>query len=141
MAGVRGGVQQKILEINPKAAFVNCEYHSLNLACVLASGVHSVVVTFFGLLEKLFIFFSSSTSCCEVLKLFIFWTVKRQCQTRWSSRYDAVEVIYEKLDKAIASLDHLLEGDYFRDTKSNAGALLHSFQQFPFISLLISGIL
>ena len=57
MAGVRGGVQQKILEVNPKAVFVNCENHSLNLACVHASGVLSVVVTFFGLLKKLFVFF------------------------------------------------------------------------------------
>ena len=47
MAGVRGGVQQKILEVNPKAVFENCEKHSLNLACVHASGVQSVVVTFF----------------------------------------------------------------------------------------------
>ena len=53
MAGVRGGVKQKILEVNPKAVFVNCENHSLNLAYVHAS----VVVTFFGLLEKLLIFF------------------------------------------------------------------------------------
>ena len=44
--------------------------------------------------------------------------------------------MYEELDKVIASLDHLLEGDYSRDTKSDAGALLYSIQQFPFISLL-----
>ena len=81
-------------------------------------------------------FFSSSTSRWEVLKSFISRTVKRQCQTRWSSRYDAVEVMYDELDKTIASLDLLLEGDYFRDIKSGAGALLHSIQQFPFISLL-----
>ena len=47
MAGVRGGVQQKILEVNPKAVFENCEKHSLNLAFVHANGVHSVVVAFF----------------------------------------------------------------------------------------------
>ena len=57
MAGVRGGVQQKILEVNQKVVIVNCENHSLNLVYVHASGVHSVDVTFFGLLEKLFIFF------------------------------------------------------------------------------------
>ena len=76
MAGVREGVQQKIPKVNPKAVFVNWENHSLNLARVHASGVHSVVVTFFGLLEKLLICFSSSTSRLEVLKSFIFWTVK-----------------------------------------------------------------
>ena len=47
-----------------------------------------------------------------------------------------MEVIYDELDKIIASLDLLLEGDYPRDIKSDAGALLHSIQQFPFIPVL-----
>ena len=42
-----GGVQEKILEINSKALFQNCENHSFNLACVYASNVHFVDVTFF----------------------------------------------------------------------------------------------
>ena len=76
MAGVRGGVQQKILEVNPKSVFVNCKNHCLNLAFVHASGVHSVVVTFFGHLKKLFVF-CLSTSRWEVLKSFISRAVKR----------------------------------------------------------------
>ena len=47
MGGVRGGVQQKIRQVNRKAVFVNCENHSLHLVCVHASGVHFVVLTFF----------------------------------------------------------------------------------------------
>ena len=47
-----------------------------------------------------------------------------------------MEVTYQKLHKLIASLDHLLEGDFSRDTKSDEGAFLLSTQQFPFISLL-----
>ena len=96
---------------------------------------------FFELLEKLFIFFSSYTSCWKVLKSFIFRTVKRQCQTRWSFRYDGVKVMYEELDKVFAIHDHLLEGDYSRDTKSNAGALLHSISTisfYIFIKFLVS---
>ena len=42
-----------------------------------------------------------------------------------------MEVMYKELDKVIASFDHLLEGDYSRDTKSDVGAPLHSIQQFP----------
>ena len=42
---------------------------------------------------------------------------------------------YEKLDKVIASLRNFL-GDFFRDIKSDVGALLNSTQQFSFISLL-----
>ena len=41
--------------------------------------------------------------------------------------------MYKELDKVI--VDHLLEGNYSRNTKSDAGALLYSIQQFPFISL------
>ena len=70
-----------------------------------------------------------------MLKSFIFRSLKRQCQTRWSSSSDAVEVMYEELDKIIASLDHLLEGDYSRDTKSDTGALLHFIYLFYFIYL------
>ena len=44
--------------------------------------------------------------------------------------------MYKELDKVIASLDHLLEEDYSRDTQSDAEVLLHSIQQFPFMSLL-----
>ena len=44
--------------------------------------------------------------------------------------------MYKEFDKVIASLDFLLEGDYSRDINSDAGVLLHSIQQFSFISLL-----
>lgn len=136
LAGVRAGVQQRILDINPKAVFVNCENHSLNLACVHASEMEPVVVTFFGVVENLFTFFSSSTSRWEVLKSFTSRTVKRQCDTRWSSRHDAVQVIHAELDNVIASLEHLQEGEFSRETKCDAGSLLNSIQQFSFISLL-----
>lgn len=90
MTGVRAGVQQIIPDINPKAVFANCENHSLNLARVHASEMEPVVVTFFGVVEKLFTFFSSSTwseGRCpaenwEVLQSFTSRTVKKQCDTR-----------------------------------------------------------
>ena len=68
MSGVRTGVQKRILEINPQAQFINCENHSLNLACVHAAEVHPTVVIFFGIMDKIFVFFSSSTTRWEVLK-------------------------------------------------------------------------
>ena len=136
MAGVKGGVQRKIIEINPKAVFVNCENHSLNLACVHASEVQPVVVTFFGTVEKVFTFFTSSSSRWEVLKTFTKLSVKRHCDTRWSSRYDAVYAIQEEIDNIISSLENLQVGDFSTDTKSDAGLLLNAIQQFNFLSLL-----
>ena len=135
MSGVRIGVQKRILEINPQAQFINCENHSLNLACVHAAEVHPTVVTFFGIMNKIFIFFSSSTTRWEVLKSKVKKTVKKHCETRWSSCYNAVEVIQEKFDEIISYLEHFKGGKFASETKSDVYLLL-SLQQFTFVSLL-----
>ena len=136
MSGVRTGVQKRISEINPHAQFINCENHSLNLACVHAAEVHPAVVTFFGIMDTIFVFFSSSTSCWEVLKSKVGKTVKRHCETRWSSHYNAVEVIQENFDEIISCLEHFEGGEFSSETKSDAYLLLHLLQQFTFVCLL-----
>ena len=68
MAGHISGVQKHILDMNPKAVFVPCNNHSLNLAGVHAVGVGTQSVTFFGTVEKVYTFFSSSTHRWVVLK-------------------------------------------------------------------------
>ena len=136
MSGVRTGVQKRILEINPQAQFINCENHSLNLACVHAAEVHPTVVTFFGIMDKIFVFFSSSTSRWEVLKSKVKKTVKKHCETRWSSHYNAVVVIQENFDKIISCLEHFEGGKFSSETKSDAYLLLHSLQQFTFVFFL-----
>ena len=57
MSAHRSGVQKRILEINPKALFVPCSNHSLNLACIHAASVVVLSVTCFGTLDRLFSFF------------------------------------------------------------------------------------
>ena len=61
MAGVHIGVQIGIISLNRKDLFSPCSKHSLNLA-----GLHSAetvvnAVTFFGTIDRLYAFFSSST--------------------------------------------------------------------------------
>ena len=82
MSGVQTGVQKRILEINPQAQFINCENHSLNLACVHAAEIHPTVITSFGIMHKIFVFFLSSTSRWEVLKSKVKKTVKKQSIVR-----------------------------------------------------------
>ncbi|CAH2276007.1 Zinc finger MYM-type 1 [Pelobates cultripes] len=62
MAGIHGGVQAKIKEINPKALFMPCANHSLNLCGDHSFGSVASCVTFFGTLESVFLFFSFYTS-------------------------------------------------------------------------------
>jgi hypothetical protein len=86
MAGELSGLQQRISIRNPRALFVNCNNHSLNLAGLHAAKQDPVVVTFFGTVENLYVFFSASTVRWEKMRERLEITLKRECQTRWSAR-------------------------------------------------------
>ncbi|KAL3856339.1 hypothetical protein ACJMK2_011108 [Sinanodonta woodiana] len=81
MSGSISGVQTKLREKNPKAGFINCDNHSLNLAGVHAASVDPTLVTFYGTIQELYVFFSVSIAhwkMSEKLEL----TVKKECDTR-----------------------------------------------------------
>ena len=67
MAGHISAVKKCILDRNPKAIFLPCNNHSINLAGVHAVGLGTQSVTFFGTVEKVYTFFSSSTQRWDVL--------------------------------------------------------------------------
>lgn len=77
MAGHRSGVQQRISEKNNLAVFVNCDNHSLNLVGVHAVKQDTMMVTFFGTIEALYVFFSHSTKRWENLKTLCQWVLSR----------------------------------------------------------------
>jgi hypothetical protein len=94
MAGIHSGVQRRILDINPLATYIPCNNHSLNLAGVHSSQASVNGITFFGTLDRLFAYFSGSTHRWEIFKQHVPGkTVKRTCETRWSSRHDAVDAV------------------------------------------------
>ena len=72
MSGCYNGLQAQICQINPLAYYIPCAAHSLNL--VGASAAESCVnaISFFGLVQTLFNFFSASTHrwavMCECLQ-------------------------------------------------------------------------
>lgn len=92
MSGQHSGVQKRIQEINPRAQFVACTNHSLNLAAHHAASVSMNSLIFFGTLDHLFNFFSSST--WQILKDSM-GTVKRIIDERWCARGDAAHWIGE----------------------------------------------
>ena len=53
MAGVHGGVQRLLRNINGKT---KCSYHCLNLCGVHASAMNASAITYFGVIERLYIF-------------------------------------------------------------------------------------
>lgn len=67
MKGKHQGVQNRFLEINPRALYMPCACHSLNLT--LGDMAHSCVkaISFFGVIQRLYSLFSGSTKRWKIL--------------------------------------------------------------------------
>ncbi|XP_020243482.1 uncharacterized protein LOC109821730 [Asparagus officinalis] len=67
MKGKHQGVQKRLLEINPRALYMPCACHSLNLT--LSDMAHSCVkaISFFGVVQRIYSLFSSSTKRWKIL--------------------------------------------------------------------------
>ena len=78
--------------------FLNCDNHSLNLVGVTAAQQEPIVVTCFGIIENIYLFFSCLTLRWEFLKNAVTKSVKRESETRWSARIQAVSVIVDRLE-------------------------------------------
>ena len=92
MSGHSSGLQKRMLDRNPFVLFINCDNHSLNLLGVNVVSAEAELVTFFGIFQSLFVFFSRSTTRWEEMKTSLPVTVKGECDTPWSVRFDAVKM-------------------------------------------------
>lgn len=111
--------------------------HSLNLVGVTAAKQDPIVVTCFGIIENIYLFFSRSTLRWELLKNALTKTVKRESETRWSARIQAVSVIVDGLENIVELLEKLAEDTTTTsDTRSEATILLQNILTFSFITLV-----
>lgn len=111
MSGKYKGVQALVRKDYPKAIYVHCAAHSLNLAVSNASNIKPIR-NCLGLIEKMYDFFNKPKrnhillSCIEKsnedpnAK-----SLKRLCATRWIQRYDAVTDFVELFPYVTEALD------------------------------------
>ena len=67
MKGKHQGVQKRLLEINPKALYMPCACHSLNLTlCDMAKSCKQAI-SFFGVIQRIYALFSRSTKRWKIL--------------------------------------------------------------------------
>ena len=86
MKGKHQGVQKRLLEINPRALYMPCACHNLNLT--LCDMTHSCVkaVSFFGIVQRIYSLFANSTKRWKILLDNVpNLIVKSFCNTRWES--------------------------------------------------------
>lgn len=93
MKGKSKGVQARLLKINPRALFVPCGAHTLNLVISDAAKSSLDATNFFGYLQRIFALFSASTQRWDILKHHVKITVKSWSDTRWESRIDSVQAV------------------------------------------------
>lgn len=100
MKGKNVGVQKRILDLNPRAFFVPCGSHSLNLVVNDAALSCIVAVNFFSIVQEIYNFFSGSTHRWNILTNHVTnLTVKPLSETRWESRIDALEPLRYHIDE------------------------------------------
>ncbi|KAL5568526.1 hypothetical protein UlMin_025101 [Ulmus minor] len=88
------GKYEASTDINPLALYTHCGCHSLNLVlCDIATSCPKAV-SFFGVLQRIYLLFSSSPKRWKILQNNLSsLTVKSLSQTRWESRIESVKVI------------------------------------------------
>ena len=92
MSGVYKGVQACIKEMNSLAEVVPCSAHSLNLVGNNDADCCVDATSFFGIVQRLYNFLSSSTHCWDVFMPCnsSAYVVKSLSESRWSERHDPV---------------------------------------------------
>uniref|UniRef100_A0AAQ4PYZ4 TTF-type domain-containing protein n=2 Tax=Gasterosteus aculeatus aculeatus TaxID=481459 RepID=A0AAQ4PYZ4_GASAC len=91
MRGKNKGVQARLFEKNPRALFVPCAAHTLNLVVCDAAKRSVDAISYFGVLQKLYTLFSGSTQRWAILKKHVGITLKMWAETRWESKVKGVE--------------------------------------------------
>ncbi|XP_071051088.1 uncharacterized protein [Onthophagus taurus] len=94
MKGDKAGMQSRIKNLNSQAFYVRCSSHSLNLVVNDMAKASSVAANFFNIIQKLYLFFSSSTFRWAILLKHIKGlTLKPLSATRWESRIEALKTL------------------------------------------------
>lgn len=142
MAGHIGGVQKIILDIAPKALYVHCANHSLDLAICEACNDRNIRI-FLGTIKTIVKFISISPKRQTLLKNAIQATqcdAKRQKLTklvehRWVEKNTSVLVFKQLFSSVVVSLEDMVEnGD--SETSANSRAYLKSIKDLDFVVCL-----
>ncbi|GBN57336.1 hypothetical protein AVEN_132493-1 [Araneus ventricosus] len=88
---------------------------------------------YFGTVNCLCIYFSASTNRWEDLLKYSPLALKKESDTLWSSRREAVTVFHKHFDKIVEALNHLpLDAVSSPERKSVSVSVLKSVQTFEF---------
>ncbi|XP_074346981.1 uncharacterized protein LOC141685794, partial [Apium graveolens] len=139
MKGKHQGVQKRLLAINPRALYMPCSCHSLNLA--LSDMTHSCTraISFFGIVQRLYTLFYGSTKRWKILLDNVpELTLKCLSNTRWESRIKSVKPIRFQAPKLRLALTLLYDScGNDAKSKSEAESLYNALGSFKFLLRMV----
>ncbi|XP_065652884.1 uncharacterized protein LOC136080199 [Hydra vulgaris] len=135
MKGIHSGVQKRIRDINPRAFFVPCSAHNLNLMVCDAAKSSSKAVSFFGLVQEVYNFFSDSNIRWAILmKSVQTLTLKPLSDTRWESRVESLKTLKNEYSKVYDALVEIANSsEYDTSTKFQANNFAKKMSKFTFM--------
>ena len=142
------GVQARVKEVSPKALFIRCYAHSLNLVLVHAIQKNRMTLNYFGTLESLYCFVRNS-----IYRNQLFMTLqsefekgaddeegaprslslKKLCETRWACRIQAITAVQRNYEVLIQLLERVRDESSNGKAVSDAVGLLTQLRTFSFI--------
>ncbi|XP_008187309.1 zinc finger MYM-type protein 1-like [Acyrthosiphon pisum] len=134
MAGQYKGVQARLLNQNPRAFFMPCAAHRLNLVIGDAVKSSTRAIHFFGTIERIYTIFAASTGRWMIFTKHCHrWTVKRWSETRWESRHDSIKSVRFQFKEIIEALDEVSETTNDSLIKSETHSLVSEISKYEFL--------
>ena len=114
MAGKVKGVAARIQRCYPRAIYVHCGSHLLNLAVASSCAIQEIS-SMLEHVREVTQFFNSQPKHCDLLcsKITVLLPSARHsclvdfCRTRWVARLDALEIFIEAFRAIVAALEHV----------------------------------
>ncbi|KAK4883362.1 hypothetical protein RN001_006681 [Aquatica leii] len=133
MKGNKSGVQAQVLKENPRVFYVPCGCHNLNLILSDVASVSVKAVSFFGVIQRIYTFLSSSNCRYDIAKKYLSFTPKPLSATRWECRVESVKAIIFQIREFITVFGEIIDESKDAKTKSEANSLLQEIKSYPFI--------
>ena len=133
MSGFHKGAQAIIMKNNPLAIFSPCGCHSLNLCGVRSAECCTEVITFFGVVQKLYNLFNSSPQKWEIFTSSVGCSLRNPSETRRSARVDSVKLFAAHLSGIMTALSQVQELNLTPETCSDVVGMISYLSSFESI--------
>ena len=136
MSGCCSGVSARILEMNPKAVYIHCCAHRLNLVLVSSCKSVAAASNFFSILELLYVFKFNSTQFVtkqteqgqqRQIQL------KKLSDTKWLCHQASIKAVKTTISAIIDTLEELSEGNNSRAVEAHG--LIFQVKKFHFFAV------